>query len=233
MGHQVMLPITKGALDLGPWEQVFYAEFDGRRRKRVVVKVMGELTGSTGSRISSSVPSSEVGGAILVDPSLPIVRRRHRRARGAGRRRARQAALRAAGGGVEPARRHARGRRDARGRRSRARCVEETGLVVDVGPLVEVFDRILLDDDGRGAAITSCSIDYLCRAAAGDSQAGSDVDDVVLGRSATRSPPYRLTEKAHGRDRDRRMKIGLRIDGPWTAMTTDDAAVARPRRGRS
>lgn len=42
MGHQVMLPITKGALDLGPWEQVFYAEFDGRRRKRVVVKVMGE-----------------------------------------------------------------------------------------------------------------------------------------------------------------------------------------------
>jgi secondary thiamine-phosphate synthase enzyme len=42
MGHQVMLPITKGALDLGPWEQVFYAEFDGRRRKRVVVKAMGE-----------------------------------------------------------------------------------------------------------------------------------------------------------------------------------------------
>ena len=42
MGHQVTLPITKGKLDLGPWEQVFYAEFDGQRRKRVVVKVMGE-----------------------------------------------------------------------------------------------------------------------------------------------------------------------------------------------
>lgn len=41
MGHQVTLPITGGQLDLGPWEQVFYAEFDGRRRKRVVVKVMG------------------------------------------------------------------------------------------------------------------------------------------------------------------------------------------------
>ncbi len=41
MGHQVVLPITAGALDLGPWEQVFYAEFDGRRKKRVVVKVMG------------------------------------------------------------------------------------------------------------------------------------------------------------------------------------------------
>jgi secondary thiamine-phosphate synthase enzyme len=41
MGHQVVLPITNGKLDLGPWEQVFYAEFDGQRRKRVVVKVMG------------------------------------------------------------------------------------------------------------------------------------------------------------------------------------------------
>jgi prepilin peptidase CpaA len=41
LGHQVILPITAGSLDLGPWEQVFYAEFDGRRKKRVVVKVMG------------------------------------------------------------------------------------------------------------------------------------------------------------------------------------------------
>ncbi len=41
LGHQVVLPITAGALDLGPWEQVFYAEFDGQRRKRVVVKVLG------------------------------------------------------------------------------------------------------------------------------------------------------------------------------------------------
>ena len=41
MGHQVVLPITGGALDLGPWEQVFYAEFDGQRKKRVVVKVIG------------------------------------------------------------------------------------------------------------------------------------------------------------------------------------------------
>jgi secondary thiamine-phosphate synthase enzyme len=41
MGHQVVLPITAGTLDLGPWEQVFYAEFDGQRKKRVVLKVMG------------------------------------------------------------------------------------------------------------------------------------------------------------------------------------------------
>jgi secondary thiamine-phosphate synthase enzyme len=42
MGHQVIVPITAGRLDLGPWEQIFYAEFDGQRRKRVIVKVMGE-----------------------------------------------------------------------------------------------------------------------------------------------------------------------------------------------
>jgi secondary thiamine-phosphate synthase enzyme len=42
MSHQVVLPITDGRLDLGRWEQVFYAEFDGRRRKRVVLKAIGE-----------------------------------------------------------------------------------------------------------------------------------------------------------------------------------------------
>ena len=40
--HQVVVPITSGRLDLGPWQQVYYAEFDGRRRKRVVLKAMGE-----------------------------------------------------------------------------------------------------------------------------------------------------------------------------------------------
>lgn len=39
--HQVILPVTAGRLDLGPWQQVYYAEFDGQRRKRVVIKVMG------------------------------------------------------------------------------------------------------------------------------------------------------------------------------------------------
>ena len=42
MGHQVIVPVTGAALDLGPWEQVFYAEFDGQRKKRVIVKIMGE-----------------------------------------------------------------------------------------------------------------------------------------------------------------------------------------------
>ena len=42
MHHQVIVPITDGDLDLGPWQRIFYAEFDGRRKKRVVVKVLGE-----------------------------------------------------------------------------------------------------------------------------------------------------------------------------------------------
>jgi thiamine phosphate synthase YjbQ (UPF0047 family) len=40
--HQVVLPITEGRLDLGPWQALFYCEFDGRRSKRLVIKVMGE-----------------------------------------------------------------------------------------------------------------------------------------------------------------------------------------------
>ncbi len=42
VGHQVIVPVTEGKLDLGPWQQVYYAEFDGQRRKRVVLKVLGE-----------------------------------------------------------------------------------------------------------------------------------------------------------------------------------------------
>lgn len=42
MHHQVIVPITKGDLDLGPWQRVFYGEFDGKRKKRVVVKVIGD-----------------------------------------------------------------------------------------------------------------------------------------------------------------------------------------------
>ncbi len=42
MGREVVVAITEGRLDLGPWEQIFYGEFDGRRRKRVLVKVIGE-----------------------------------------------------------------------------------------------------------------------------------------------------------------------------------------------
>lgn len=42
MGREVVVAITNGKLDLGPWEQIFYGEFDGKRRKRVLVKIIGE-----------------------------------------------------------------------------------------------------------------------------------------------------------------------------------------------
>jgi secondary thiamine-phosphate synthase enzyme len=42
VGHQVIIPITAGQLDLGPWQRVYYAEFDGQRQKRVIIKAMGE-----------------------------------------------------------------------------------------------------------------------------------------------------------------------------------------------
>lgn len=42
VGHEVIVPVTAGKLDLGPWQRVFYGEWDGRRKKRVVIKVIGE-----------------------------------------------------------------------------------------------------------------------------------------------------------------------------------------------
>lgn len=40
--HEVIVPVTQGKMDLGPWQQIFYAEFDGQRKKRLIVKVLGE-----------------------------------------------------------------------------------------------------------------------------------------------------------------------------------------------
>jgi secondary thiamine-phosphate synthase enzyme len=42
IGHEVIVPITKGKLDFGPWQRVFYGEWDGQRKKRVIIKLMGE-----------------------------------------------------------------------------------------------------------------------------------------------------------------------------------------------
>ena len=42
MGREVVVAVTKGKLDFGPWEQIFYGEFDGRRKKRVLIKIIGE-----------------------------------------------------------------------------------------------------------------------------------------------------------------------------------------------
>ncbi len=42
IGHEVIVPVTAGVLDLGPWQRVFYGEWDGQRRKRVIIKILGE-----------------------------------------------------------------------------------------------------------------------------------------------------------------------------------------------
>ena len=71
---------------------------------------------------------------------------------------------------------------------------EETGLEVAVGPVVDVFDRILLDTDGR-VRYHFVLIDYLCRPIGGSLVAGSDVADAVLADPAALAP-FRLTPKA-------------------------------------
>jgi ADP-ribose pyrophosphatase YjhB (NUDIX family) len=71
---------------------------------------------------------------------------------------------------------------------------EETGLVVSVGPVVEVFDRILCDEDGR-VRFHFVLVDYLCRPVRGRLRHGSDVDAVVVADPGGLAP-YALTEKA-------------------------------------
>jgi len=71
---------------------------------------------------------------------------------------------------------------------------EETGLDVEVGPVVEVFDRIMTDDEQR-VQYHYVLVDYLCWATGGDLRAGSDVDDAVLV-DPSELEPYQLTQKA-------------------------------------
>jgi ADP-ribose pyrophosphatase YjhB (NUDIX family) len=72
--------------------------------------------------------------------------------------------------------------------------VEETGLTIEVGPIVDVFDRILLDPDGR-IQYHFVLIDYLCRPLGGQLLAGSDVADAVLA-DPDRLEPFGMTKKA-------------------------------------
>jgi ADP-ribose pyrophosphatase YjhB (NUDIX family) len=72
--------------------------------------------------------------------------------------------------------------------------LEETGLVVDVGPVIEVFDRILVDETGD-VEYHFVLVDYLCRRRGGTVAAGSDVADVALADPEALAP-YELTEKA-------------------------------------
>jgi ADP-ribose pyrophosphatase YjhB (NUDIX family) len=91
--------------------------------------------------------------------------------------------------------------------------LEETGLVVDVGPAVEVFDRILLDETGR-VHYHFVLIDYICTPVGGALAAGSDVTEVALADPHDLEP-YRLTEKA----RDVIMNAIRRCDTPLSSLS--------------
>jgi ADP-ribose pyrophosphatase YjhB (NUDIX family) len=72
--------------------------------------------------------------------------------------------------------------------------LEETGLVVEVGPIIEIFDRIMLDARG-GVEYHFVLVDYVCRPMGGVLRCGTDASDVALADPAALTP-YRLTEKA-------------------------------------
>jgi ADP-ribose pyrophosphatase YjhB (NUDIX family) len=73
--------------------------------------------------------------------------------------------------------------------------LEETGLVVDVGPVIEVFDRILVDEDGK-VRYHFVLVDYLCRPRGGELRAGSDVAEVAYA-AASELTRFRVTDKVH------------------------------------
>ena len=65
MGREVVVAITKGKLDFGPWEQIFYGEFDGRRRKRVLVKIIGGVNRAGRDKLTSEDSMFLSGRALL------------------------------------------------------------------------------------------------------------------------------------------------------------------------
>jgi 8-oxo-dGTP diphosphatase len=99
--------------------------------------------------------------------------------------------------------------------------LEETGLVIEVGPVIEVFDRITRDPDGR-VRYHFVLVDYLCWPVGGRLQAGSDVEEAVLA-DPSRLEPYKLTAKATAVIA-RAMELWRRHDEAPRAMTPNDPA---------
>jgi len=122
-------------------------------------------------------PVIGVGAVVLVDGHVVLVKRAHEPLKGQWN---------LPGGGVELG----ETLRDACARE----VLEETGLVVDVGPAIDVFDRIMVDADG-GVQYHFVLVDYVCRPAGGELRCGSDASDIVLADPRALDE-YHLTDKA-------------------------------------
>jgi ADP-ribose pyrophosphatase YjhB (NUDIX family) len=145
-----------------------------------------------GGRTGQARPAVGVGAVILIDDGVVLVKRRHEPLAG-------QWSL--PGGALELGETLEAGVAREVG--------EETGLTVDVGPLVEVFDRILLDEAGH-VRFHFVIADYLCARREGRLRAGGDVDDVVVA-SLAGLDAYRLTEKAR-----EVIEQGVRLSSGWS-----------------
>jgi len=122
-------------------------------------------------------PVVGVGAVVLVDGKVVLVQRAHEPLKGAWN---------LPGGVVEVG--------ETLGEACAREVVEETGLVVDVGPVIEVFDRIMLDAGGR-VQYHFVLVDYVCRVVGGALGCGTDASDVALADPSALDP-YALTDKA-------------------------------------
>ena len=138
---------------------------------------MGKVGKNVATRRYPDRPVVGVGAVVIVDGSVVLVKRAHEPLLGEWN---------LPGGGVET------------GETLQQACarevLEETGLVVEVGPVIDVFDRIMLDEGG-GVQYHFVLVDYVCRPIGGELRCGTDASDVILADPRALDT-YKLTGKA-------------------------------------